>query len=154
MIDYSGKLGADGKVLGQDLLLDFGKFKFSLNGFAAICEGRFTVEDRGDQDGYYLSLKHFASEPKNSAAQGRKAYKTMRYMTRTYADFLRKQQGAIKNVLSQEPYWELRIRFEEAIQFLCDLSYRIEQDPKAALACFLHATKLIKELDTYIQKST
>jgi len=151
LIDFSGKVDTKNGILPQDLLHDFGKFSFSLLGFPAICARRFTLENRSN--GFYLSLKHF--KPKGmSQTQSRGAYKNMRYLARSYESFLSKQKGPLSVFLAQEPSWPIRIRFIASTQFLCDLFYRIKEDPNAALAGFLYATKLIHELDKDIQKLT
>jgi|GEM_PF-6433267 len=109
-----------------DVLYDFGKMKFSLSGFADIVLSNY---DLSLVDGRRIIVGMPGEHPNIKEAN---------------ADFLRflAPSKSFRVIRDMEPYWNERIRFYEAINYLADIPFRLHTDstPYNSIMCFLWGT--------------
>ena len=127
-----------------DPIYDFGKIKFTLSGFRKLVIKEFdlSVANNGLNNIFLLEL--------NGSSKG---IKNLSKINSLYIKHIGKSKY-FEYIKENEPFWEERILFGEAIHYFSDIPFRLYTDKSAKipLGCFLIGTQLLNEFYSKLVK--
>lgn len=125
-----------------DILYDFAKAKWSLDGYISLTDGRFNVINNDDEN-FYLKINDYDYTDSIDKIKA------------IYMDLLENNQKFKEKIINFDKYWKERILFHESVHFLSNVIMRCHKDKngKSALAEFLLATKYFNELYNYMDRN-
>lgn len=124
-----------------DILYDFAKAKWSLDGYISLTDGRFNVIINSDEN-FCLKINNYSYTD------------SIDKMKKIYMSLLEKNQKFNEKIISFDKYWKERILFHESVHFLSNVIMRCHKDKngQSALAELLLATKYFNELYNYMDR--
>lgn len=135
LIDNRGHIG------NWDALYDFGKLKFTLSGFGQVMLRDFDLSE-GSYGDFHLHM--------TGNADGKKA---LAELNNSFFEDISSNEAFV-GLVKDEPRWQERILFAEAIHYLSDIPHRLllDQSPKNAVGVFLLGVMYLNKVYDSLRK--